>query len=98
MLGYTVIFQKNEAWLLNNVAGGSWVQGRDVGSLLIAAWTGLMSHYGVQSLRLYANEFRDQNLTWYYASIFLKTERRLEDRFSRVYLQKASVRMEALND
>ena len=98
MLGYTVIFQKNEAWLLNNVAGGTWVQSSGVGSLLIAEWTGLMCYCGVQILRLYANEVRDQNLTWYSASGFLKLERRLEDRFLRVYLQKASVGMEALDD
>ena len=67
-------------------------------SLLIAAWTGLTRFCGVQILRLYANEVRYQNLTWYSASGFLKTERRLEDRFLRVYLQKASVGMEALDD
>ena len=98
MLGYIVIFQKNEVWLLNNIAGDLWVQSRGVGSLLIAAWTGLLWHCGLQILRLYANEVRYQNLTWYSASGFLKLERRLEDRFLRVYLQKASVGMEALDD
>ncbi len=54
--------------------------------------------FAVQILRLYANEVRYQNLTWYSASGSLKAERRLEDILLRVYLQKASVRMEALDD
>ena len=98
MLGYSVIFQKNEVWRLTNVAGSPLVQSRGVDSLLIGAWTRFMWDRVVQILRLYAIEVRDQNLTWYSASGFLKTERRLEDRFLRVYLQKASVRMEALDD
>ena len=91
VLGYAIILQKDEAWLLDNIAVSPWAQGRGVGSALIAACEAFLRDCGAQRYHIYTNEVMEQNLTWYPAIGFVETDRRLEDRFSRVYFSKALV-------
>ena len=91
VLGYSIILQKDEAWLLDNIAVNPWAQGRGIVSALIATCEAFLRDCGAKRYLIYTNEVMEQTLTSYPAIGFVETNRRLEDRFSRVYFSKALV-------
>ena len=84
VLGYAIILQKDEAWLLDNIAVSPEAQGGGVGSALIAACKTFLQKRGVQRYHLHTDEAMEQNLTWNPEIGFVEMARCLEDKFLRI--------------
>ena len=77
-----------DALLVENVAVHPSAQGRGVGRALMAFAETQARGSGVRTLRLYTNEIMLDNIRLYEYLGYRELERRLEDGYSRVFMEK----------
>jgi ribosomal protein S18 acetylase RimI-like enzyme len=73
---------------IENVAVHPDHQGRGLGQRLLARAESEAGARGLPALRLYTNVKMTENFPFYEALGFVETERRREDGFDRVYMEK----------
>ena len=93
--GYTVLMLDRQAsnggWLLDNIAVHPDEQGKGIGRLLMQQCEAFLRGQDVTSYQLYTNEVMHENIDWYRGLGFVEVERRVENGFRRVYMQKRLV-------
>lgn len=87
--GYCVSYPKGARWLIENVAVASDLQGKGVGSALVADAEKRAAMLGFQAINLYTNVEMTGALRWYVHLGYTETHRGEEDGFNRVYFEKA---------
>lgn len=83
-----VIYPKDDALFLENIAVDPAAQGKGHGRALIAFAEREAQRLGLKFLRLYTHIRMTENLTYYPSLGFRETERREEDGYSRVFFEK----------
>lgn len=83
-----VIYPKNDALFIENIAVDPAAQRKGYGRTLIAFAEREAQRLGLKFLRLYTNARMTENLAYYPALGFRETERREEDGYSRVFFEK----------
>ncbi|HKX07383.1 MAG TPA: GNAT family N-acetyltransferase [Stellaceae bacterium] len=84
-----VIYPKDDALFIENIAVDPSAQRKGHGRALIAFAEREAGRLGREFLRLYTNARMTENLTYYASLGFRETERREEDGYSRVFFEKA---------
>jgi ribosomal protein S18 acetylase RimI-like enzyme len=83
-----VIYPKDDALFIENIAVDPAAQGKGHGRTLIAFTEREAQRLGLKFLRLYTNARMTENLAYYPSLGFRETERREEDGYSRVFFEK----------
>ena len=83
-----VIYPKDDALFIENIAVDPVAQGKGHGRTLIAFTEREARRLGLSFLRLYTNARMTENLAYYPSLGFRETERREEDGYSRVFFEK----------
>jgi ribosomal protein S18 acetylase RimI-like enzyme len=83
-----VIYPKDDALFIENIAVDPAAQGKGHGRTLIAFTESEARRLGLKFLRLYTNARMTENLAYYPSRGFRETERREEDGYSRVFFEK----------
>jgi ribosomal protein S18 acetylase RimI-like enzyme len=83
-----VIYPKDDALFIENIAVDPGAQGRGHGRTLLAFAEREARRLGLEFLRLYTNARMTENLAYYPSLGFRETERREEDGYSRVFFEK----------
>jgi len=88
VIGYAVVMESDEGFLLDNIAIHDRHQGEGWGRRLIKAVEAHIQVCGGTSYELYTNIHMTENLALYPALGFNETKRVIEKGFSRVYFRK----------
>ncbi len=83
-----VIYPKDDALFVENIAVDPAAQGKGVGRALLDFAEGEARRLGLEALRLYTNAAMTENLAYYPARGFRETGRREEDGYKRVFFEK----------
>lgn len=87
-LGYGIWFSQDDALFIENIAIAPAEQGRGLGVVLMNYAKQAAQKAGLLRLRLYTNVKMVENIGFYTRLGFIETERRHENGFHRVYLEK----------
>lgn len=90
-LGYVVFFPEDGAMMLDSVAVMPGAEGQGIGRRLIALCEEAALAGGLPAVRLYTNAKMTGNLTLYPRLGFVRTGRRTENGFDRVFFEKRLV-------
>ena len=83
-----VIYPKEDALFIENIAVDPGAQGKGHGRALLAFAEREARRLGLNFLRLYTNARMTENLAYYPSLGFRETERRQEDGYKRVFFEK----------
>lgn len=83
-----VIYPKDDALFIENIAVDPVAQGKGHGRALLAFAEAEARRLGLKALRLYTNAAMTENLAFYPGRGFRETERREEDGYKRVFFEK----------
>ncbi len=83
-----VIYPKDDALFIENIAVDPAAQGKGVGRALLDFAEREARRLGLEALRLYTNAAMTENLAYYPARGFRETGRREEDGYKRVFFEK----------
>ena len=83
-----VIYPKDDALFIENIAVDPVAQGKGHGRALLAFAETEARRLGLKALRLYTNAAMTENLAFYPGLGFRETERREEDGYKRVFFEK----------
>lgn len=83
-----VIYPKDDALFIENIAVDPVAQGKGHGRALLAFAEAEARRVGLKALRLYTNAAMTENLAFYPGRGFRETERREEDGYKRVFFEK----------
>ena len=86
--GLIVIYPKDDALFIENIAVDPAARGKGHGRTLIAFAEREALRLGLKFMRLYTNAHMTENLTYYPSLGFRETERREEDGYKRVFFEK----------
>ena len=89
VIGVLVIRPAGDALELENVAVSPERQGKGYGGALLAFAEERARALGLAAIELYTNEVMTENLRLYPRLGYVEVERRVEDRYRRVYFRKA---------
>ena len=87
-LGYAVFFPEDGAMLLDNIAVLPEGHGQGVGRILVTLCEDAARARGLPAVRLFTNAKMTANQTFYPHLGFVRTGRRIEDGFDRVFFEK----------
>ncbi|MEM9732326.1 MAG: GNAT family N-acetyltransferase [Pseudomonadota bacterium] len=87
-LGYAIWFPEGDTFFIENIAIAPREQGRGLGIVLMNQAETAAKQRGLTRLRLYTNVKMLENIAFYTRLGFAETERRRENGFHRVYLEK----------
>jgi len=87
-LGYAVLVDGAQGWMLENIAVVPAAQGCGVGHMLVRHCEAFLHGRSARRYCLYTNTAMTRNIGWYKALGFIETDRRVENGFSRVYFEK----------
>ena len=88
IIGVLVLVEKEQSLLLDNVAVHPDYQGRGFGRKLIELAEAEALRLGFSNITLYTNLEMTQNIELYKKLGFVETERKQEQGYERVYMQK----------
>ena len=88
VVGLIVLCEQDGALLIENVAVDPGIQGKGIGGALLDFAEGRARTAGFDSVSLYTHEKMSENLALYARRGYVETERRTENGFSRVFLDK----------
>ena len=88
IIGTLLLINRRPIFLLDNVAVHPDYQGRGFGRMLITFAETQAKNAGFDFITLYTNEQMTENLQLYKKLGFVETERRTEQGYRRVYMQK----------
>lgn len=88
VIGYIVHFRRDGGWFVENVAVDPVRHGTGAGRALMVHAEHSAAAAGVMRIELYTNEMMTENFAFYERLGYRRFDRRLEDGFSRVYLEK----------
>ena len=89
LCGYAVMIADDHGWLLDNIAIAPTAQGQGLGGRLLAHCEAFLQAKDVAVYSLYTNAAMHENIIWYQARGFHETERRTENGFHRIYMEKS---------
>lgn len=88
IIGVLVLIEKEQSFLLDNVAVHPDYQGRGLGRKLIELAAAEALRLGFSSIILYTNVQMTENINLYKKLGFVETERKQEQGYERVYMRK----------
>jgi GNAT superfamily N-acetyltransferase len=88
VVGLIVLVEQPDAMLIENVAVDPRRQGEGIGGALLDFAEDRARAAGIDTVSLYTHEKMSENLALYTGRGYAETERRGEDGFSRVFLDK----------
>lgn len=88
-VGYVIIFSKNDALFIENVALHPDAQGKRLARPIFEELENRARAAQLVKLSLYTNEKMTENLSLYPKLGFVETDRRTENGFNRVYFEKS---------
>lgn len=88
LVGFAVLFRKEDCMFLENVAVFPNQQGKGIGAALMEHFETKARQQGLTLLELYTNEKMTENMALYAHLGFSVSERRQEDGFNRIYFRK----------
>ena len=86
--GYAVLINQDSGWLLDNIAVEPSHKSIGIGTKLLASCEAHLIDLNVAKYRLYTNVVMRETLAWYLSLGFVEIDRRMEDGFHRVYLER----------
>lgn len=87
-LGYAIWFADDDAFFIENIAIAPAEQGSGLGRVLMHHAEKTARKQGLSRLRLYTNVKMSENIAFYIRLGFAEIERRQENGFHRVYMEK----------
>lgn len=86
--GYAVLVAHPSGWLLDNIAVDPVYKGNGIGTRLLACCESYLIDLNVAKYRLYTNVMMHESFAWYLSLGFTETDRRMEDGFHRIYMER----------
>lgn len=87
-VGLICLVNDGDALLVENVAVHPTAQGRGIGQALMEFAQTRARESGIRTLRLYTNQIMADNVRFYSHLGYREVERRVEDGYSRVFMEK----------
>ena len=89
LVGLIVMWARRDHWFVDNVAVWPGLQGKGIGSILLAHADHLARSAGFDEIRLYTNEAMTANTTYYEHRGYVETHRSVEDGYTRIYYSRS---------
>lgn len=88
LVGLIVMWARPDHWFVDNVAVWPNLQGRGIGSILLAHADSLARAAGFDEVRLSTNEAMTANTTYYEHRGYVETHRSIEDGYTRIHYSR----------